>query len=216
MFLFLVAVALVVVASLIFVFTKDWDEGADYPDEALQKEETAYRKRKTAIRREKKPSVRRKKKPSEIKESPTAEPPSPEKDWIEALITELPVENPEETPVQVKGKHEAQNAAPIELPKEPLKELSKQPPEEAPPLILPFEEKTIEAPKSAAVVKTGPEKKKENYGSLKPFSPKDEAPSWKEPSRLILVLEIICGLSAITAFITIAIAWGVVITHTGG
>ena len=118
--------------------------------------------------------------------------------------------------MQVKGKHEAQNAAPIELPKEPLKELSKQPPEEAPPLILPFEEKTIEAPKSAAVVKTALEKKKENYGSLKPFSPKDEAPSWKEPSRLILVLEIICGLSAITAFITIAIAWGVVITHTGG
>ena len=212
MFLFIVAVALVVVASLIFVFTKDWDEDADYPDEALQEEERAYRKRKTAVRRTKKTA--------EKKESPVSEPPLPEKDWIEAMITELPEEMPEEIleeiPMQVKGKHEAQDAAPIELPKEALKKLPKQPPEEAPPLVLPFEEKTIEAPKSAAVVKTAPEKKKENYGSLKPFSPKDEAPKWEEPSRLILVLEIICGFSAIVAFITIAIAWSMIITHTGG
>ena len=44
MFLFLVAVALVVAASLIFVFTMNWDEDADYPDEALQRKENANKK----------------------------------------------------------------------------------------------------------------------------------------------------------------------------
>ena len=44
MFLFLVAVALVVAASLIFVFTMNWDEDADYPNEALQRKENANKK----------------------------------------------------------------------------------------------------------------------------------------------------------------------------
>ena len=83
MFLFLFAVALVVVASLIFVFTRNWDEDADYPDEALQKEESVFRKKKSE------PEI----------QSPAAEVVLPDKDWIDALITE--------SPEMQKGKHEA-------------------------------------------------------------------------------------------------------------
>ena len=181
MFLFLVAVALVVVASLIFVFTRNWDEDADYPDEALQKEESAIRKKRAE------PTI----------QSPAAEEVLPEKDWIDALITE--------PPELQKGKHEAE-----EMPR-------KQPPEKASPGILPFEENATEVPKRAAVLKTAPEKKKENYGSLKPFLPedRDEEPQGEVPP-MIRVLEIICGIIAVTAFITIAIAWGVLLTRTGG
>ena len=181
MFLFLVAVALVVIASLIFVFTRNWDEDADYPDEAMQEEESAFRKKKAE------PDI----------QNPAAEEVLPEKDWIDALITE--------PPELQKGKHEAD-----ELPR-------KQPPEKAAPSLLPFEENTIEVPKRSAVLKTAPEKKKENYGSLKPFLPedRDEEPREEVPP-MIRALEIICGIIAVTALLTIAIAWGVLLTRTGG
>ena len=181
MFLFLFAVALVVVASLIFVFTRNWDEDADYPDEALQKEESVFRKKKSE------PEI----------QSPAAEVVLPDKDWIDALITE--------SPEMQKGKHEAE-------------EMSwKQPLEKASPGLLPFEENTNEVSKSTAVFKTASGNKKENYGSLKPFSEddKNEEPRGEVPP-MIRVLEIICGLIAVTAFITIAIAWGVLLTRTGG
>lgn len=55
-------------------------------------------------------------------------------------------------------------------------------------------------------------------GTLKPFKPEEEheAPRFSEPHPLLLVLEIICGFTAMTAFISTAIAWGVYITRTDG
>lgn len=180
MFLFIVAVALVVIASLIFVFTKDWDEDADYPDEALQEEKTVHRKKRSVSKQP----------------TPVPETDLPEKDWIEAIITE-----PEE---QIIGKHEAE-AKPI-----------KQFPQEATPLIPLQEEKTKEIPKTTFVEESTPKKIKENYGSLKPFPSEDEAPKGKEPSLLILVLEIICGFAILLAIITTIIAWRVYTVRTGG
>ncbi len=62
-------------------------------------------------------------------------------------------------------------------------------------------------------------KKKPKYpGTLKPFKPEEEyeQPRFSEPTPLLFILEIICGFSAVTAFISTAIAWGVYITRTGG
>ncbi len=62
-------------------------------------------------------------------------------------------------------------------------------------------------------------KKKIKYpGTLKPFKleEENETPRFSEPSPLLLILEIICGFTAVTAFISTAIAWGVYITRTGG
>ena len=50
----------------------------------------------------------------------------------------------------------------------------------------------------------------------KPFQPEDEAPNGKEPSLLILILEIICGFAILFAIITTIIAWRVYTIRTGG
>ena len=49
-----------------------------------------------------------------------------------------------------------------------------------------------------------------------PFQSEDEAPNGKEPSLLILVLEIICRFAILLAIITTIIAWRVYTIRTGG
>ena len=55
-------------------------------------------------------------------------------------------------------------------------------------------------------------------GTLRPFKPEEEQeePRFSEPPPLLLILEIICGFTAVTALISTAIAWGVYMTRNGG
>ncbi|MBO7727029.1 MAG: hypothetical protein J6S50_00740 [Oscillospiraceae bacterium] len=182
MFLFLFAVVLVVVAALIFVFTKDRDEDAAYPDEALQEEETEYRKKKSEARIQ----------------NPASEEVLPEVDWLEELIAE-PAE-------PMKGRHEAKEL-PRKQPQADAEILPWEPPEKNP------HKDTV----NTAATKKAPEKKKEYYGTLKPFLPEEKEPEPREKvSPLITALEIICGFSAVIAFITMIIAWAVQVAKTRG
>ena len=190
MFLFLFAVVLVVIAALIFVFTNGRNVDAVDPDEALQKEEADCRKKH-----------RRRKSETGI-QSPVSEDVLPDKeilpeedvlpenDWLEVLIAE-PAE-------PRKGRHEAE-----EMP-------WKQPREEILPWKPPLSERLRKLPEKIAVKKNSPEKEKKivYYGTLKPFVPEEEKQKPRDSvSRLILVLEIICGFSAVAALITTVIIW---------
>ena len=55
-------------------------------------------------------------------------------------------------------------------------------------------------------------------GTLKPFisEEENETPRFGEIPPLLLILEIICGFTAVTALISTAIAWGVYMTRNGG
>ncbi len=184
MFLFLFAVVLVVCASLIFVFTRDWNEDNAFPDDSPEGNETASGKKKTK---------------SGIPKSSATEDDLPETDWIDALIAE--------SPEQKKGKHEAEDMP------------WKQPPKEVSPLFLQREKPVSKVPKSPTTLKPFTEKKrpKQDSGSLKPFLPQedDEEPRGSVPP-LILILEVLCAFSVITAFITTIIAWVLQITQTRG
>ena len=123
----------------------------------------------------------------------------PEKDWLEILIAE-PAE-------PRKGRHEAE-----EMP-------WKQPQGEILPWEPPLNEKLRKVSEKIAAGRKSPEKekKKVHYGTLKPFVPEEEEQKPHESvPRFILVLEIICGFSAVAALITTVIAWVVQITSARG
>ena len=74
----------------------------------------------------------------------------------------------------------------------------------------PLSERLRKLPEKIAVKKNSPEKEKKivYYGTLKPFVPEEEKQKPRDSvSRLILVLEIICGFSAVAALITTVIIW---------
>ena len=117
----------------------------------------------------------------------------PEEVWIDEIL-------PEDPPEKQTGKHEKEELSIERLLEESMPKT---------------QDSHIRNDEMYLKTKNYPKKPEQTASTLESFDPSETEPRRRDP-LYIVVLEVICGFSAVTALITTAIAWYVQIMRTGG